>query len=229
MPEVDKELALHDTPQRIVHALKTDRAYSASVAAEAGTSSAFNQQRPFYAGLVDWPMKRLFLGAVDYLDSQIALAGNAWPNTNARVGPTGTPQQTNLGVMADLLVPAIQASYEAEGRITAVMRSLRIFNALAQFCAENDRDASGLDELPLPQSATIDPFSGAAAQAKACQRRLGRVHRHEERHGQRRRLQSPQGLRRSAAQASRDGVREIPNLRFSRRRRRRLYCQSALP
>ncbi|HEY3392830.1 MAG TPA: hypothetical protein VGK58_08990, partial [Lacipirellulaceae bacterium] len=46
---LDKELALHDTPQRIVHALKTDRAYSASVAAEAGVNPAFTQV-PFYGG-----------------------------------------------------------------------------------------------------------------------------------------------------------------------------------
>jgi hypothetical protein len=162
---LDKELALHDTPQRIVHALKTDRAYSASVAAKAGVNPAFTQV-PFYGGLIDWPMKRHFIGAMDYLDAQIALVGQAWPNVNKQIGRAGASGETGLGVMADLLIPAIQASYEAEARITATMRALRIFNALRQHRAEHGREATGLDELSLPASATIDPFDGQPLKLK---------------------------------------------------------------
>ena len=37
------------------------------------------------------------------------------------------------------------------------MRALRIFNALRQFAAENGREAAGLEELGLPEQATMDP------------------------------------------------------------------------
>jgi hypothetical protein len=156
---LDKELALHDTPQRIVHAFKSDRAFSASVAAEAGVNPAFTQV-PFYGGLIDWPMKRHFIGAIAYLDAQIALVAQAWPNANEQIGRAGASGETGLGVMADLLIPAIQASYQAEARITATMRALRIFNALTQYRAEHGREATGIDKLSLPASATIDPFDG---------------------------------------------------------------------
>ncbi|HEX2477498.1 MAG TPA: hypothetical protein VHK01_22265 [Lacipirellulaceae bacterium] len=154
---LDKELALHDTPQRIVHALKSDRAYSASVAAEAGVNPAFTQV-PFYGGVIEWPMKRQFIGAMDYLDAQIALVADTWPSANKQIGPAGPPVETGPGTMAELLIPAIEASYLAEARITATMRALRIFNALAQYRAEHGREATGLNDLSLPASATIDPF-----------------------------------------------------------------------
>jgi hypothetical protein len=163
---LDNELALHDTPQRIVHALKTDRAFSASVAMDASANPALNQMAPFYAGLVDWPMKRYFIGAMDYLDTQVALVEQSWPNASKQIGRAGASGETGLGVMADLLIPAIQASYEAEARITGVMRALRIYNALVQFRAEHGREATGLDELSLPASATIDPFDGQPLKLK---------------------------------------------------------------
>ncbi|HEY3391313.1 MAG TPA: hypothetical protein VGK58_01305, partial [Lacipirellulaceae bacterium] len=112
---------------------------------------------PFYGGLIDWPMKRHFIGAMDYLDAQIVLVARTWPH---EVGRIGASRPTGRGVMADLLIPAIEAAYQAEARITAMMRALRIFNALAQFRAEHGREATGLDELSLPASSIIDPFDG---------------------------------------------------------------------
>jgi hypothetical protein len=156
---VEKELAMHDTPQRLVHALKTDRAYSASVVEEGGAMPAMGADRPFYFGLVAWPMKRLFAGAMDALDQEIALAEKSWPYMSNQVARNGGVKSSNLGVLADLLLPAIQAAYDAEARVVGMMRSLRIINGLSRFRTENDREAAGLDELNLPAAATIDPAS----------------------------------------------------------------------
>ena len=162
---LDGELALHDTPQRILNALKTDRAYSASVAADASANPVFHQL-PFYATVVDWPMKRSFIGAMDFIDTQIALVARSWPNANIQIGRAGAQQQTSFGVMADLLIPAQQASYEAEARITATMRALRIYNALRQFAEEHGREAEGIEVLMLPKAALIDPYSGQPLKLK---------------------------------------------------------------
>jgi hypothetical protein len=149
-----------------MHALKTDRAYSASVASKTVWGPEMKEVKVPFGGLLFWPMKRKFLGAMDFLDSQLPLVAKSWPNANLQVGRAGAPNSTDLGIMADLLVPAIQASYSAESRIVGQMRSLRIYNALRQFAEENGREASGLDELQLPEAATIDPYSGQPLKLK---------------------------------------------------------------
>ena len=163
---VEKELALHDTPQRFVHALKTDRAYSASVVAEAGVGTVIGENKPFYFDLVAWSMKRLFMDELDYLDTHITTIGTTWPNPNNQVGRGGLRSETDLGVMADLMIPALQAAYNAEARIVAVMRALRIFNALTLYHTTNGREASGLGNLNLPKESTIDPYTGEPLKLK---------------------------------------------------------------
>jgi hypothetical protein len=63
-------------------------------------------------------------------------------------------------VLADLLLPALEAAISAANRDTAFARSLRVYSDLQHFAEENDREATGLVELSLPKEATIDPFSG---------------------------------------------------------------------
>lgn len=58
------------------------------------------------------------------------------------------------------------AAFTSEARNEAIMRSLRIFNALTQFRVERGREASGLEDLALPKEATIDPFSGQPLKLK---------------------------------------------------------------
>jgi hypothetical protein len=103
-------------------------------------------------------MKRFYAGAMDGFSQEIVLAEKSWPYMSNQVGRYGNAT-SGLGVLADLLLPAIQAAYDAEARVVGMMRSLRIFNALARFRTDNDREAAGLDELDLPAAATIDPSS----------------------------------------------------------------------
>lgn len=152
---IEKDLALHDTPQRVLHAIKTDRAFSGSVILEAGMGSIMGTDRPFYFNMVSWPIKRIFAGSGGYMDEQIAIIAKSWPNPNKNIGRSGA----DLGIMADLLQPALQAAYDAELRIVATMRALRVFNALSEYREANGKEATGLADLKLPAAATIDPHS----------------------------------------------------------------------
>jgi hypothetical protein len=162
---IDQELARHDTPQRIVHALKTDRAYSASVT-ENGGANPNSKAHPILLSLFGWTMQRHFVSALDYSDQQIALVAKSWPNPNGRVGRGAAPGEDELGTLAALMVPGLQATYAAEARIVAMMRALRIFNGLRQYAEENGREAVGLEELNLPAAATGDPYSSGTLKLK---------------------------------------------------------------
>jgi hypothetical protein len=163
---VEKELSLHDTPQRLLHALKTERAYGLNVVEDAGMVPGGGANRPFYLDLVAWPVKLQYLSAVKYWDVQIPLIQKTWPKPNTQVGKFG-PEAKDLGTMAELMVPALQAAYDAESRIVAVIRAMRVFNALAEYRIANEKEASGLDELRLPPAATIDPYSGEPLRLKS--------------------------------------------------------------
>jgi hypothetical protein len=70
-------------------------------------------------------------------------------------------------VLADLLIPALRASFEAHARSLVISRALRIDNALVAFKEKNGREAKGLDELNLPKETTVDPYSGQPLKLKS--------------------------------------------------------------
>jgi hypothetical protein len=65
-----------------------------------------------------------------------------------------------LGTLAQLMVPAVQASYEAETRLTAQLRCLQILNVLTQRVSDNPDSSANLTDLGLPADATTDPYNG---------------------------------------------------------------------
>jgi hypothetical protein len=129
-----------------------------SVAAEGGPDSVAGMTRPFYFRIVSWPLKRLYLDEVDYFEPQLRAIEKSWPKIE--LGPDDEAKDSEIGVLAKLMLPAYQAAYTAEARIVGSIRALRIFNALKQFRAANGREADGLLDLVLPPAATIDPCSG---------------------------------------------------------------------
>jgi len=164
---LDSELALQDDPRRFVHALKTERAYSLSVALEGRLLSEERDTFPLVWKMFGWPMKMLYIEALDWYDTNLELAARPWHETQGRIGRFDNDSlKTEFGIMADLMLPALEASYDAEARTMATLRALRIFNALTQFRDEHGREASGLDDLSLPKGATIDPFSGEPLKLK---------------------------------------------------------------
>jgi hypothetical protein len=65
-----------------------------------------------------------------------------------------------LGPLAQLMVPAMQASYEAETRLTAQLRCLQILNVLTQRVSDNPDSSPNLTDLGLPAEAITDPYAG---------------------------------------------------------------------
>src|SRR5690606_19681110 len=55
---------------------------------------------------------------------------------------------------------SIAPTYQAANRTLAQLRCLRILNALTAHKQQHDAEATGLADLQLPASATLDPFSG---------------------------------------------------------------------
>ena len=162
---LDQELALNDDPQRMVHALKTERAFTIDCLMNLPSVGPRPPTWLFHA--FGWPVKRYWIESVDYLNAEIASGGRPWFEAHQIVGRKANSQKpSKYGVLADLEMPAIQAGYDAEARTTAVLRALRIENALRQFAEKNGHEAAGLDELGLQKSATIDPFSGKPLKLK---------------------------------------------------------------
>jgi len=157
--ELDRELALHDDPQHLIQVLKTEQAYGVSAAAESGLVCQANVN-PTWLRLVGWPVKSLYVESLGIYDDQLQLASQPWYSIRDRFEPDGRMRTSGHGVLGVLLAPALGAAYVANARNLAVMRALRILNAIAQYRDEHGRDASGLEDLSLPNEATIDPFSG---------------------------------------------------------------------
>jgi hypothetical protein len=157
---LDEELALQDDPKRMVRTLKTERAYSTSIVSAVGVDSAIQQVNPIWLKMVGWPMKRFYLNALDYYDLELESIGRPWIDAHHYVGRRQIPKSpTGYGALADLLIPALQAAYDADARSTSTLRALRVFNALRQYAEQNGHQARALEDLSLPKEATIDPFS----------------------------------------------------------------------
>jgi len=159
---LDDELARYDDPRRIVRALKSERALNVSAFAQ-----MFSDPSRVLGCLCGWPLKRNWMiGVFDFYDVQIPLAARPWLEAHKRIGKDGALDTDDFGVMAELLLPAIQATYDANTRLLAVSRALRIFNVLRQYAEENGHEAHDLGDVSLPKGATMDPFSGAPLKLK---------------------------------------------------------------
>ena len=155
---LDAELARHDDPQRLVHALTTERAFVISGIESGDQCEHCIDDLPGSTLLRSYFMKWQGLGIFDGFDHQIAQADVPWHERQQRT--PGDGEQANRGVLADLLLPTIQAAYDAQDRYLVMLRALRIDNALTAYREEHGHEAAGLDDLSLPKGATIDPFSG---------------------------------------------------------------------
>jgi hypothetical protein len=171
---LDRELALHEDPQRMARTIITERAYSIDATkvlpdtVNALQDKAGGSHMPAWLWhSFGWPMKRFYIGALDYYDILIAEFQRPWKGGRHLVAhPPAPDAPTGYGVLADLLIPATQAANTADARCTALLRCLRIFNALRVFAEKNGREAKALDELGLPNDASIDPFDGKPLRLK---------------------------------------------------------------
>jgi hypothetical protein len=153
---IDQLLQSLEDPNTLQKTLRTERALSVSASIEQGWEMA-----PAAIGWLTWPVKRHFIAPIEYYERLLPLADRPWYEVKPQFSSGGAlSAPTGMGVLADLLAPAIKNAFEAASRSTAAIRSLRVFNALQQFATKNGREASGLEELELSAEATTDPFTG---------------------------------------------------------------------
>ncbi len=145
---LDRELAIVDTPRRLEHALKTERAVSADWLDE---QLRWNFLFPAACQSV---LRSEQWGLLDEIDAHLQLAEIPWHEARTRLAPSNSiVPPSKHGKLADSLLPGLQAIFHANARDLAVARSLRVYNALQQFAEKHGREASGLAELDLPAAA----------------------------------------------------------------------------
>lgn len=150
---LDEELARAERPGQFGAMLRLERgaAMDASLAVPGPVSR-----------MLGWPAKRHFLNAHEMMGEVIARADGPWPEFRKQTKSwEGRDVDTGHGVLANLLAPAIAASAQARDRDLALIRSLRVLNALQGFEAREGRQASDLADSGLSGDATIDPVTGS--------------------------------------------------------------------
>lgn len=153
---LDAELERQDNAGQLGRVLRSERAYAISTldfqAAQTG---------PFASPFASLILRRQFAGVLDLFDELLPMAHVPWYDPESPRRPGGalaTP--TRYGTLANLIVPAMLATYEAHTRDIALVRALRAYNALRAYSDRTGVEAAGIDELDLPKEATIDPYSG---------------------------------------------------------------------
>ncbi len=136
---IENELAKHDSMDRFVHALKTERAY--------GIESI----RTFPISPTNY---------LDVMNEQIAIAAD--PHDLA-ISATLVPA-TGL---AALVVPAIDQARAAMNRNLATIRCVRVLNAIKRKPDQAESESLRVESLGLPSGAIIDPFTGGNLAIKA--------------------------------------------------------------
>ncbi|MCC6493121.1 MAG: hypothetical protein IT424_08875 [Pirellulales bacterium] len=159
--EIERTLQSLENPGKLGQTLRSERAVNISASIEQAWEMASG------LGWLVWPVRRQFIGPLEFYDRLLPVANRPWVEVKPMFAPGGqlaTP--TGLGVLADLLTPALEAGFASANRDTAIIRAMRVYNALQQYALQNGREANGLVDLRLPAAATIDPFTGKPLMVK---------------------------------------------------------------
>ena len=150
---LDAELAVLDTSDDLIWALRSERAFSLAAIRDSFKNAIW------VPGVMGNSVALTFL---DFYDQCLEHASR--PYWQSRFEPRFQVGWNPLDVMITLLLPALQSAREANERVRAVSRSLRVLNALQAH--EIDEVPANLDGLGLPKEATIDPFNGEPLRVK---------------------------------------------------------------
>ena len=160
--QLDLELIRFDPQETLRHAITTERACVISaVQAHIGGMSAI------VANTVGLPMKAIYVESIDVIEPVLELVDQPWHETFAPSNQNVLQGTAGLGVFASQMASAFKAQFDAAHRTSAVLRSLRAFNALQRYAEEHGAEAAGLADLQLPAEATVDPFTGKPLIAKS--------------------------------------------------------------
>jgi hypothetical protein len=108
-----------------------------------------------------WPIKNWMLSELAAVEVALEAADRPYYEIRDKWGERPTTQPGS-----QLLLPAMQAAFQAEARRLALLRCLRILVALEAYRLRTGHDASGLEDLALPDKAVIDPHSGKPLKLK---------------------------------------------------------------
>jgi len=155
--EMDKELAQHDDLEWLIETLKSERLFSLRMSAE-----------QFGRFPMEWQGKLLQADILIMYEKLLPELRKPWyESAEARAELANQSYSTPLSTtMIELLFPAIEAAHVAANRNLVMVRSVRILNALKEYQQTHDREASRLEDLDLPETATIDPFDGKPLKLK---------------------------------------------------------------
>ncbi len=150
---LDAELALHDTMDGYLGALRTERAFSLSSVREI-PGSRYWLLRGFGNDL-ELRLIALFDRYIEQASKPFADLASGDETRTARPGGFNP-----YGALVTLLAPSLTASREPAERIRAISRCLRIVNALQTRPQAAADKLPALADLGIPREATLDPFSG---------------------------------------------------------------------
>jgi len=156
---LDRELALHDTMEGYIWALKSERAFSLASAWEmrgAGLWLTRGFVNDLSLNLIELFDRHLEHGAQPF--STVISARSNTPKSPASINP--------LSQLARLLEPALNAAREPAERTRAISRSLRVLTALQSLAAAASASEPNSNELGLPAAATVDPYNGEPLRIK---------------------------------------------------------------
>jgi HAMP domain-containing protein len=152
---LDAELAIQQRMEGFVWALKSERPY---VVESFGNIPGGNLS---FIGRGFWNMQRS--ACLDLFPTLIALAGD--PRPYRQVEQT-IDAKGKKSIMASLMFPALKAAYNSVARVKALIRSLRVLNALQTHVAAGSDAVPKLTDLGLPAEAITDPFNGEPLHVK---------------------------------------------------------------
>lgn len=155
---LERELAKSDDRADIAAMYKTERAFSMS-----RFESLFPQSTVF-SWITKWKTKDWQCDMLDYYSVVIPRSASPWYQNG---GSMPTPQGGGASnTLVSQLFPAVGAVYQASNRDQALLRCLRILNALEDYRAIRGNEAQSVTDLSLSPQTTIDPFSGARLKLK---------------------------------------------------------------
>jgi HAMP domain-containing protein len=154
--DLDAELARADSSAAYVQSLKGERAY--------GLEACRNDFPIFWVNRAYWNNDECFY--LDLIAQNIALTSQTYAEARQTLLRMQVESQSWLHPMSRSLIPALGKVNEADIRTRALVRCLRVLNALQQRPASPGATQPKLEDLGLPVEATIDPFNGSPLHLK---------------------------------------------------------------
>jgi hypothetical protein len=153
---LEQELASFDMPERFRHAVRTERAHSVELFRELSAGTTPN---------ASW-LPGFKNSQCDYLDGMAeCIRGAALPYSDWK-RMNGAIMSRPAGDLAKSMLESVHGVRDADVRLLAQFRALRVLNALLAREEAGAADDPTLADLELPADATTDPFNERPLQLK---------------------------------------------------------------